>query len=676
MSNGIPVIVQNDQWLNPYKDVIVRRYKAVAEKEKILCKGRRLQDFATGHLYFGVHKEAEGWVFREWAPNATEVYMVGDFSSWKIDKKYAMKKLQHGNWELKLPMDALEHQQHYKLFIRWEGGEAYRLPAWGNRMVQDMTTLNFDAEIWAPDKSYVWKNMNFVPLSDIPFIYEAHVGMATNEEKVGNFIEFRDNILPRIKKAGYNVIQLMAIQEHPYYGSFGYHVSNFFAVSSRFGTPDDLKSLVDAAHGMGIAVIMDLVHSHSVKNESEGLAMFDGTPYQYFHAENRRMHVAWDSLCFNYAKPEVIHFLLSNCQYWLDEYHFDGFRLDGVTSMLYYDHGLNRNFTSYKQYFDDNEDEDAIVYLCLANKLIHETHPRAITIAEEMSGMPGLAAPIKHGGYGFDYRLAMGIPDYWIKIIKELPDEKWNVGAMYNELIQHRAEEKTISYTESHDQALVGDKTIFFRLTDKEMYYSMNKSNESLIIDRGLALHKMIRLFTLTTSGGGYLNFMGNEFGHPEWIDFPREGNNWSYKYARRQWELADNRDLKYHWLLDFETAMLNLIYSSDIFEVSFPFLIHSHESNQVLAYARKDWLFVFNFNPVVSFEGYKIPVDAGKYSILLTTDETGFGGQNRIDKAYVYFTTSEGVITTLKNNQLALYLPARTAMVLQRIPLRSVYGE
>ena len=674
MAIPVPNIVMRDPWLNPYKGIIINRRKQVLEKEKLLCNGRKLQDFATGHLYFGLHKEPDSWVFREWAPNAQQIFLVGDFSGWKEDPRYEMYKLQFGNWEIKLPLDYLHHGQKYKLLIRWNGGEAYRLPAWGTRMVQDQQTLVYNAEIWAPDNPYNWKNQDFQPAFKVPLIYEAHVGMSTPEEKVGNYIEFRDNVLPKIHKLGYNTIQLMAVQEHPYYGSFGYHVSNFFAASSRFGTPHDLKSLIDSSHEMGIAVIMDLVHSHAVKNEMEGLGMFDGTPYQYFHASQRRTHVAWDSLCFDYAKPEVLHFLLSNCQFWLDEYKFDGFRFDGVTSMLYLDHGLSKNFTNYEMYFDSNEDEDAIIYLTLANKLIHESHPNAITVAEEMSGMPGLAASFENGGYGFDYRLAMGVPDYWIKIIKEQPDEKWNVSEIYNELIKHRVDEKTISYTESHDQALVGDKTIFFRLTDKEMYYNMNKESTSLVIDRGIALHKIIRLITLTTAGSGYLNFMGNEFGHPEWIDFPREGNNWSYKYARRQWNLAEDKNLKYHWLLDFDIAMLDVISHSDCFDDAFPALIHSNEKDQILAYKRKDWYFVFNFNPNRSFPDYKIAIDTGKYFIKLSTDDHEFGGQDRIDKNLVYYTTFEGQLTTLKTNYISLYLPARTAIVLKKQPIPSVY--
>jgi 1,4-alpha-glucan branching enzyme len=675
MAHFLPTIVKNDPWLAGFKDTIIKRHMDVLEKEKQICKGGQLKDFATGHLYYGLHNDENSWIFREWAPNAIELFLVGDFSSWLVDKRFQLKKLNYGNWEIKLPIDLLNHRQQYKLLIKWQNGEAYRLPSYANRVVQDDITLVFNAEIWFPENKFQWRNPDFAAQFKYPLVYEAHVGMASAEEKVASFNEFTTNILPRIKSLGYNTIQLMAIQEHPYYGSFGYHVSNFFAVSSRFGTPDDFKSLIDTAHGMGIAVIMDLVHSHSVKNENEGLGMFDGTPYQYFHDNRRRIHVAWDSLCFNYKKNEVLHFLLSNCQYWLTEYKVDGFRFDGVTSMLYLDHGLGKNFTDYSMYYDNNQDEDAIVYLTLANKLIHEIKPKAITIAEEMSGMPGLGAPLEQGGYGFDFRLAMGVPDYWIKLIKELSDEKWNVNEMYHELISHRSDEQAISYTESHDQALVGDKTIFFRLTDKEMYFSMSKNKESLIIDRGIALHKMIRLITIATAGSGYLNFMGNEFGHPEWIDFPREGNNWSYNHARRQWNLADDLTLKYHWLLEFDKSLIELINDTNIFEESFPKQPHADENNQVLAFRRKEYLFVFNFNPNKSFTDYHIPVDAGKYQVMLSTDDFVFGGQERIDKNYVYYTTAGNDFTTLKTNHISIYIPSRTGIVLKKQLTKTVYS-
>ncbi len=661
-------LVEKDPWLAPYEEILRSRHAHFLKTLKALTADRKsLKDFATGHLYFGLHREAGGWVFREWAPHATEIYLIGEFSGWKASEDYRLQSLPHGNWEIRLPGDMLEHSTLYKLLIRWEGGEGERIPSYANRVVQDEQTKIFSAEVWAPEKPYLLKHPSPAGDHHPPLIYEAHVGMATEELRTGTYQEFREQVLPEIKAGGYNTVQLMAIQEHPYYGSFGYHVSNFFAPSSRFGTPDELKQLVDQAHEMGLAVIMDLVHSHSVKNVLEGLGLFDGSPWQYFHDGPRREHVAWDSLCFDYGKPGVIHFLLSNCQYWLAEYGFDGFRFDGVTSMLYFDHGLSRDFTDYRMYYDGGQDGDAITYLSLANTLIHEVKPGAISIAEEMSGMPGLAAPTEEGGMGFDYRLAMGTPDYWIKLIKEVPDEQWNVGQIYHELSQHRADEKTIGYAESHDQALVGDKTIIFRLMDKEMYFSMNKSSQNLIIDRGMALHKMIRLVTLATAGGGYLNFMGNEFGHPEWIDFPREGNNWSYFYARRQWSLKKNPDLRYHWLSDFDRDMIELVKKERTLDVPYPEAVIRNEADQVLAFRRGDLLFLFNFNPQKSFPDYGIPVSKGKYQVVLYTDDRKYGGQHLIDTWMLYYTLAASRMSDIQ--YLKIYLTSRTGLVLKKLP-------
>jgi 1,4-alpha-glucan branching enzyme len=576
-----------------------------------------------------------------------------------------------GDWELFIPFNLMKNGDLFKLSIHWEGGGGERIPSYANRVVQDEKTKIFSAQVWQPEENYKWKCDDFVSPFPAPVIYEAHIGMATAEEKTGTYREFTKNVLPMIKKDGYNTIQLMAIQEHPFYGSFGYHVSSFFAASSRFGTPEDLKELVDTAHQEGIRVIMDLVHSHSVRNINEGLGLFDGSLGQYFHANERRYHVAWDSLCFDYGKDNVIHFLLSNCRYWLEEYKFDGFRFDGITSMIYYDHGLEKNFTSYNEYFDGNQDEDALVYLFLANKMIHKFKPSAITIAEEMSGMPGLAADTEKEGLGFDFRLSMGVPDFWIKLVKETPDENWDIGKLYYELTQHRPEEKIISYCESHDQALVGDKTLIFRMIDAEMYSGMNKSYHSIVVDRGIALHKMIRLITFSTSGGGYLNFMGNEFGHPEWIDFPREGNNWSYKYARRQWQLALNEDLKYSNLLEFDRKMVKLYTDFKILDDLAVYRIYENNHDKVIAYMRGDLLFVFNFSPAVSFTDYGIPI-TGKFSIVLDTDDPAFGGFNRIDRKAIYISIRKAARNVINAPlYLYLYLPARTALVFKKEPIR-----
>ena len=662
-------IVKNDSGLERYAGAIEARYDYAKRKELELTGGMQsLADFASGYLYFGLHKTSKEWIFREYAPNATELYLIGDFNNWQQGPEYQLQNIGNGVWEIKLPLRAMRHGDLYKLMMHWKGGFGERIPAWATRVVQDDYTKIFSAQVWEPSKPYKFKYKKFKPNCAPLLIYECHIGMAGEKEGISTYSEFRENVLPRIYKAGYNCIQIMAIQEHPYYGSFGYHVSNFFAASSRFGTPEELKELIDAAHGLGIAVIMDIVHSHSVKNTKEGLGLFDGTPYLYFHDGARREHPAWDSLCFDYGKNSVMHFLLSNCKFWLDQYHFDGFRFDGVTSMLYYSHGLNENFTSYDDYFNGNQDGDAICYLTLANKTIHEFNPNAITIAEDMSGMPGLAAKIEDGGVGFDYRLAMGIPDFWITTIKEVQDQDWRVGHIFWELTNHRSDEHTINYAESHDQALVGDKTIIFRLIDSDMYWHMSKivGGTTYMLDRGLALHKMIRLITASTINGGYLNFMGNEFGHPEWIDFPREGNGWSYKYARRQWHLVDDHDLKYHWLGDFDRELMELIRDVKNFQATPIVQLWDKQDDQVLAYQRKDLIFVFNFNPSQSFTDYGIIVPKGAYKAVLNTDSKEFGGFGQTDDSVVHFTQKDKSLDSGKE-WLSLYLPARSAVVLRK---------
>lgn len=662
-------LIKNDKWLEPYEGAINGRHQHVLDKINELTNGGKqtLTDFASGYLYFGLHKTDKGWVLREWAPNATEIYMIGDFNDWREVKDYRMYKLDNGIWEIKLKPNAIKHCDLYKLKVHWYGGEGERIPAWCNRVVQDDTTKIFSAQVWAPENPYQFKKKNFKPNTSPLLIYECHIGMAQDAEKVGTYTEFKDNILPRIIKDGYNCIQIMAVAEHPYYGSFGYHVSNFFAPSSRFGTPDELKELIDEAHKHGIAVIMDIVHSHAVKNEIEGLGNFAGDKCQYFYQGDRREHPAWDSLCFDYGKNEVLHYLLSNCKYWLEEFNFDGFRFDGVTSMLYYSHGLGESFGSYGDYYNGHEDDNAICYLTLANILIHEVKPKAITIAEEVSGMPGLAAPFKSGGYGFDYRMAMNIPDYWIKTIKEQQDENWKPSSMFWETTNRRADEKTISYAESHDQALVGDKTIIFRLIDADMYWHFKKGDENLTVTRGIALHKMIRLLTASTINGGYLNFMGNEFGHPEWIDFPREGNGWSYKYARRQWNLVDNHELCYHYLGDFDEAMIKLIGSEKNFQKSPVVEVWHNDGDQILAFSRNDLLFIFNFSPTKSYVDYGFIVPQGVYDVVLNTDAKIFGGNDLADDSVRHFTNYDPLYEKDNKGWLKIYIPARSAVVLRK---------
>lgn len=662
------MIYDSDPWLLPFKDAVDARHKRISDVYAGLSKGGSLSSGVNNHFYYGLHRTDDGWVFREWAPNATKIYLTGEFNNWKRSEAYALRPVGHGNWEIALGDMFLSHGTLYKLFVEWPGGGAERLPAYVTRAVQDPHTKAFCAQVWDPAVPYVWKYAS-PGKRPHPFIYECHIGMATEEERVGTFSEFRENVLPRVADLGYDTIQIMALQEHPYYGSFGYQVSNFFALSSRFGTPEEFKALVDEAHGLGIAVVMDIVHSHSVDNEAEGLGRFDGREDLYFYAGPQGRHPAWGSRCFDYGKEETRNFLLSNCKWWMEEYRLDGFRFDGVTSMLYWDHGLGKDFTGYDAYFGNGVDENAVTYLALANMLVRELNPDAFTIAEDVSGMAGLAAPFEEGGVGFDFRMSMGVADNWIKWIKTLPDDKWSMGEMWWQLTNKRADEKTISYAECHDQAMVGDKTIAFRLMDAEMYTSMNKDSVSGIVDRGIALHKMIRLVTAATAGDGYLTFMGNEFGHPEWIDFPREGNGWSFAHARRQWSLAEPDYLRYRYLRNFDKAMTALLRREAVLE-AVPELLVQDEQKKILIFQRNSCIFALNFNPTASFADYGFAAQAGKYETVLNTDENEFDGFSRLKTGEVHFSVPEK--SENGNGKydatLFLYLPSRCAVVLEKI--------
>ena len=657
-------IIQIDPTLKPYESDIELRMKNYKQKKKdLLGDGMSLVDFANAYQYFGFHRTETGWVYREWAPGAEAMYLTGDFNGWDTTG-CPMQRLDGSVFEVYLEgADALQAGQKVQAIVVHQGQQLRRIPLYATRVVQDPHTYLWCAEIEETFQPFPWTDEGFKPQSPL-LIYECHIGMAQEEGRVGTYREFREKTLPRIKALGYNTIQVMAIMEHPYYGSFGYQVSNFYAASSRYGHSRELKELIDAAHSMGIAVLLDVVHSHAVKNTSEGINEFDGTEYQFFHAGDKGNHVAWGTKLFNYGKNEVIHFLLSNLKYWMETFHFDGFRFDGVTSMLYHDHGLGSAFCGYDMYFSMNTDTEAVTYLQLANELIHKLNPHALTIAEDMSGMPGMCIKIGSGGIGFDYRLSMGVPDLWIKTLKEVPDDFWDMGKFWYELTSRRPKEKTIGYCESHDQALVGDKTIMFRLCDAEMYTGMRKFAGNMTVDRGVALHKMIRLLTASLAGEGYLNFMGNEFGHPEWIDFPREGNGWSHHYCRRQWSLVDNPDLRYCELNEFDKAMIALLKKEHLLTKDAECL-WCHQSDKVLIFRKGSVVFAFNFHPTQSFDGYFIPTgEEGTYQVILSSDDGQFGGPGRIDTACRYQAKSyeDG-----KRIGFPCYLPSRSAMVLKK---------
>lgn len=665
-------IIDKDSWLEPVESEINYRHDLYLNQlYEIEQSAGSLSDFANAHRFFGWQRDEanKGWWFREWLPEAYEVYIFGDFNDWDRNDLPLMKG-ENGVWSIFL-YDGEFHITHgslYKMLVVGANGTLERLPAYCRRAVQDEVTKDFTAQFWNPADKFDWTGDGFdCAALDSLCIYECHIGMAQEREGIGTYNEFTDNVLPRIKSDGYNTIQIMGIAEHPYYGSYGYHVSNFFAPSSRFGTPEELKRLIRTAHEMNIAVVMDVVHAHYVKNVNEGINELDGSDHCYSPAGDAGYQKYWDSKTFDYGKREVMHFLLSNLKYWIEEFHFDGFRFDGVTSMIYHHHGYTE-FDSREKFFDESVNRVALTYLTLANSLVHQIAPSAVTIAEDVSGMPGMCIAIDQGGVGFDYRLAMAIPDFWIKMLKEIPDEQWNIWDIWNIMTNRLPDVGTVAYCESHDQAMVGDKTIAFRLMDKAMYTDMNVESANILIDRGMSLHKMIRLATISLGGQAYLNFMGNEFGHPEWIDFPRLGNDWSYHYARRQWSLADNRLLRYHLLGQFDKAMLNVIMRFGVMRSGYAYNLAMDEQNKIMVFSHDDLLFVFNWNPQRSIPDYIIHTGkAGTYRMILSTDEERFGGQGREDSTVEHFTYARKDDDGQTRNYMKIYTVSRTATVYKR---------
>ncbi|KAF7700169.1 1,4-alpha-glucan-branching enzyme [Silurus meridionalis] len=664
--------LQMDPYLKPYVKDYERRY-GLFQKQLMLLEEAEggFDQFTRSYKTFGAHRLPDNsLVFKEWAPAAEALFLTGDFNGWdKFSHPY--KKMEFGKWELHIPpkednSPAVAHNSKLKVVLHTKEGERlYRISPWATYVTRADTSVVYEWAYWDPPHPYVHKH----PRPQKPRslrIYESHVGIASPEGKVASYKNFTYNVLPRIKDLGYNCIQMMAIMEHAYYGSFGYQVTSFFAASSRYGTPDELKELIDVAHSMGIMVLLDVVHSHASKNTEDGLNRFDGSDSCFFHSGNRGDHPLWDSRLFNYSSWEVLRFLLSNLRWWMEEYRFDGFRFDGITSMLYHHHGVGSGFSgSYTEYFGLQVDEDSLVYLMLANHILHTLYENCITVAEDVSGMPMLCRPVHEGGCGFDYRLAMAIPDKWIQIIKEFKDEDWSIGNIVHTLTNRRYGEKCIAYAESHDQALVGDKTLAFWLMDKDMYTNMSSLIPmNAVIDRGIQLHKMIRLLTHALGGEGYLNFMGNEFGHPEWLDFPRAGNNESYHYARRQFNLVDTDNLRYSQLYNFDRDMNRTEDKYGWLSAPPAYVSTKHEGDKVLVFERANVLFIFNFHPTNSYSDYRVAVGPpGKYKIKLDSDEVQYGGHGRLDHNTDFFTVP-GTYNE-RPNSMQVYIPCRTAVVL-----------
>jgi len=674
----IDALLKRDPHLTDHQEEIRRRYGHFSDVLAALERQEGgIEEFAKGHRRFGPQVSEDGTLtWLEWAPAAHSLHLTGEFNGWHRTS-HPFQGREYGRWELVLPPkeggQAIKHLEKVKILVNGEE----RVSPWASYVLQPSREkqaydgVQYSQHLWSPPSCERHTMVHERPERPTSLrVYECHIGISSQQGRVNSYSDFTANVLPRIARQGYNTIQLMAVMEHAYYGSFGYQVTSFFAPSSRFGDPEDLRRLVDTAHGLGLTVLLDVVHSHASKNVADGLNRWDGSDAGYFHSGARGEHPLWDSRLFDYSSWESLRFLLSNLRLWIEDFGFDGFRFDGVTSMLYHHHGLGTGFSGdYHEYYGPDTDSDALVYLMLANHLVKTLLPKSgITVAEDVSGMPGLCRPLEEGGTGFDYRLSMAVPDMWIKYVKELQDEEWSMGHIVHTLTNRRYQEACIGYTESHDQALVGDKTLIFWLIDKEMYTGMSVvSPLHPVVERGMALHKVIRLLVHGLSGEGWLNFIGNEFGHPEWLDFPRAGNQESYHHARRQWNLVDDTTLRYQHLNAWDKEV-NLLEEERGWLAAEPGHVSTkHEEDKVIVFERAGLLFACNLHPSRSLPDYPAGVqEPGEYRIVLDSDWEEFGGHNRRDRAVPAHTLEHG--HNGRQRSMKIYLPCRTAVVYARV--------
>ncbi|CAL5392773.1 unnamed protein product [Camellia sinensis] len=562
---------------------------------------------------------------------------------------------------LKKYTPAIPHGSKYRVYFNTPDGPLERIPAWAPYVLPDADGKQAFAVHWEPPPEcvYKWKHKHPEAPKSLR-IYECHIGISGSEPKIASFNDFTEKVLPHVKDAGYNVIQLIGLVEHKDYFTIGYRATNLFAVSSRYGTPDDFKRLVDEAHGLGLLVFLDIVHSYSAADEMVGLSLFDGSNDCYFHTGKRGYHKFWGTRMFKYGDIDVLHFLLSNLNWWVVEYQIDGFQFHSLASMIYTHNGFASFTGDMEEYCNQYVDKDALIYLILANEILHALHPSIITIAEDATLYPGLSEPTSLGGLGFDYFVNLSASEMWSSLLENVPDSDWSMSKIVSTLVGNRhSADKMLLYAENHNQSISGGRSFAEILFGETMEHA---SDKRALLFRGCSLHKMIRLITFTIGGHAYLNFMGNEFGHPKRVEFPMESNNFSFSLANRRWDLLENG--VHSELLYFDKDMMNMDENERILSRGLPNIHHVNDTTMVTSYSRGPLLFIFNFHPTTSYENYSVGVEeAGEYQVILNTDEKKYGGQALIAQDQYIQRTISKRIDGLRNC-LVVPLPYRSAQV------------
>ncbi len=569
---------------------------------------------------FGAHLRKvdgeSGVYFAVWAPNAQRVSVVGDFNGWDGRVHPMRKLLGSGVWELFVP--AVAEGAHYKFEIRTHSGALLLKSdpfAFFNQHGRSTSSLVYDLE------RYQWSDQAWMesrPKRDLPksalSIYEVHLGSWRRRSDEGNrhlsYLELTETLIPYVVDMGYTHIELMPIAEHPFEGSWGYQVTNYYAPTSRFGSPDELRHFIDACHRAGIGVIVDWVPAHFPK-DAHGLAEFDGTDLHEHMDPRQGEHQDWGTLIFNFGRNEVRNFLIANALFWLDQYHIDGLRVDAVASMLYLDYSRKAG-QWIPNVYGGRENLEAIYFLKRFNEVCYEKFPGIMTIAEESTAWPSVSRPTHLGGLGFGFKWNMGWMHDFLEYMSLDPIyRRFHHGNITFSLIYAFQEQFVLVL--SHDEVVHGKRSLLSKMPGDEWQQFAN-----------------LRMFYAWMYGhpGKKLLFMGQEFGqwhewnHDQALDWhllqePRHDGlrrlvqhlNHTYKAEAALWDQDDSYD-GYEWI-DFHDA-----------------------DNSVVAFMRKSRggdviAFVVNATPIVRYD-YRLGIPkSGYYREIINTDGETYGGGN-----------------------------------------------
>ena len=610
---------------------------------------------------FGAHPAkdengTEGYLFRVWAPNAPLVSIIGDFNNWDANAT-PMNKLEGGIWEAFVP--GLERYDAYQYAVHKADGsfvgkaDPYAFHA--------ATRPNVSSKIYGLDTGYQWGDQNWmeyrskqVPYTSPMNIYECHLG-SWRRTGEGEFLSYRDTasyLVPYVKEMGFTHVELLPVTEHPLDASWGYQCTGYFAATSRFGTPDDLKYLIDQLHQAGIGVIMDWVPAHFPR-DAFGLYNFDGTPTYEYADPRKGEHADWGTNVFDYGRNEVRSFLFSSAMFWLEEYHMDGLRVDAVSSMLYLDYG-RQDGAWMPNVNGGHENLEAIEFLQKLNTAIFSRHPDVLMIAEESTAWPKVTYPVSDGGLGFNFKWNMGWMNDICHYIKMDP---------YFRQFNHRDITFSLMYAFSENYILP--------LSHDEVVHMKGSFFGKMPGDNPMKFAGVRAFYTyMMTHPGKKLTFMGAELG--QW-------NEWHFEYSL-DWHLLQYEP--HRQTQTFFKAMNALyleqpaLWEQDNSWQGFQWLCADDNNANTVAFLRwdkagKPLIVVCNFSPEHR-KGYRVGAPfGGTWAPILNTDSAEFGGQGLGDTAPI---KTEKVPCHDQQQSMVIDLPPMSAMIyrcIRKNPIR-----